>query len=168
MSLSWFESLERRQLLHGGTFDVHVNFQPAASAVPSGYLADSGLVYGDRGNGFTYGWDAANTTSTRDRNVLADQRYDTFEYTGGPEFLTRTRELAADSSELSFQLERWIDPANFGWFSGDHHVHAAGCSHGSGQREADFTIASMPVQSPRLPACRTTRAAAGRPKRLCQ
>ena len=55
--------------------------------------------------------------------------YYTFEYTGGPEYLTRTRELAADSSELSFQLERWIDPAKFGWYSGDHHVHAAGCSH---------------------------------------
>jgi hypothetical protein len=55
--------------------------------------------------------------------------YYTFEYTGGPEYLTRTRELAADSSELSFKLERWIDPAKFGWYSGDHHVHAAGCSH---------------------------------------
>ena len=55
--------------------------------------------------------------------------YYTVEYTGGPEYLTRTREFAADSNELSFQLERWIDPAKFGWFSGDHHVHAAGCSH---------------------------------------
>ena len=27
------------------------------------------------------------------------------------------------------QLHRWIDPARLGWFSGDHHVHAAGCSH---------------------------------------
>jgi hypothetical protein len=55
--------------------------------------------------------------------------YYTFEYSGGPEYLTHTRELTADSSELSFQLERWIDPSKFGWFSGDHHVHAAGCSH---------------------------------------
>ena len=55
--------------------------------------------------------------------------YYTFEYTGGPEYLTRTRELEADRSELSFQLERWIDPASQGWFSGDHHIHAAGCSH---------------------------------------
>ena len=55
--------------------------------------------------------------------------YYTFEYTGGPEYLTRTRELAANSAEMSFQLERWIDPSAFGWFSGDHHVHAAGCSH---------------------------------------
>ena len=26
-------------------------------------------------------------------------------------------------------LERWIDPAKFGWYSGDHHIHAAGCAH---------------------------------------
>ncbi len=29
----------------------------------------------------------------------------------------------------SFTLERWIDPAKLGWYSGDHHVHAAGCGH---------------------------------------
>jgi hypothetical protein len=62
-------------------------------------------------------------------SVQLPQGYYTFEYTGGPEYLTRTRELPADSSEISFQLERWIDPAKYGWFSGDHHVHAAGCSH---------------------------------------
>jgi hypothetical protein len=30
---------------------------------------------------------------------------------------------------MAFQLERWIDPSKSGWYSGDHHVHAAGCSH---------------------------------------
>ncbi|OYW11006.1 MAG: hypothetical protein B7Z55_19955 [Planctomycetales bacterium 12-60-4] len=29
----------------------------------------------------------------------------------------------------AFQLERWVDPAKLGWISGDHHIHAAGCSH---------------------------------------
>ena len=62
-------------------------------------------------------------------SVQLPNGYYTFEYTGGPEYLTRTRELPADSSEISFQLERWIDPSSLGWFSGDHHVHAAGCSH---------------------------------------
>jgi hypothetical protein len=62
-------------------------------------------------------------------SVQLPNGYYTFEYSGGPEYLTRTRELAADSNELAFQLERWIDPSKFGWFSGDHHVHAAGCSH---------------------------------------
>jgi hypothetical protein len=26
-------------------------------------------------------------------------------------------------------MQRWINPAKYGWYSGDHHVHAAGCSH---------------------------------------
>ena len=30
---------------------------------------------------------------------------------------------------ITFQLERWIDPAKMGWYSGDHHIHAAGCAH---------------------------------------
>ncbi len=29
----------------------------------------------------------------------------------------------------TFELSRWIDPAARGWYSGDHHVHAAGCAH---------------------------------------
>jgi len=52
--------------------------------------------------------------------------------TGGPEYVTETREFKVGSSgpdELSFQLKRWIDPSKFGWYSGDHHIHAAGCSH---------------------------------------
>jgi len=58
--------------------------------------------------------------------------YYTVQYTGGPEYLTHTREFANDGggpSELSFQLDRWIDPSKYGWYSGDHHIHAAGCSH---------------------------------------
>ena len=26
-------------------------------------------------------------------------------------------------------MERWIDPWEFGFYSGDHHIHAAGCAH---------------------------------------
>ena len=58
--------------------------------------------------------------------------YYTMQFNGGPEYLSRTREFevsASSPAEVSFQLERWIDPAKYGWFSGDHHVHAAGCSH---------------------------------------
>ena len=58
--------------------------------------------------------------------------YYTITYSGGPEYRPRTKEFGVDSNgpgELSFQLERWIDPARYGWYSGDHHVHAAGCSH---------------------------------------
>ncbi len=65
-------------------------------------------------------------------NVRLPEGYYTMEYSGGPEFLTRTKELAIDQEgpdELSFQLQRWIDPSKYGWWSGDHHVHASGCSH---------------------------------------
>jgi hypothetical protein len=64
--------------------------------------------------------------------VSLPEGYYTIAYTGGPEYLTHTKELAVDDkgpAELSLQLERWIDPARYGWYSGDHHVHAAGCSH---------------------------------------
>ncbi len=54
---------------------VKVNFQPATSASVSGYLVDSGLVYGARG-GQTYGWNLVNT-ETRDRDLTSDQLKDT-------------------------------------------------------------------------------------------
>ncbi len=49
----------------------------------------------------------------------------------GPEYLpiTRAVTLGDSPSTLAFQLERWIDPSKFGWWSGDHHIHAAGCAH---------------------------------------
>jgi hypothetical protein len=53
-------------------------------------------------------------------------------WTGGPEYVTRTTDLRVDANgqpELSIKLERWIDAAKMGWYSGDHHIHAAGCSH---------------------------------------
>ena len=31
--------------------------------------------------------------------------------------------------EIAVRLERWIDPSSRGFFSGDHHIHAAGCAH---------------------------------------
>jgi hypothetical protein len=58
--------------------------------------------------------------------------YYTIQYNGGPESLPHTREVEVNAegpSELAFQLDRWIDPAKSGWYSGDHHIHAAGCSH---------------------------------------
>jgi len=54
------------------------------------------------------------------------------EYGRGPEYLTKTQTLTVtDTKPLTFavQLQRWIDPAKLGWYSGDHHIHAAGCAH---------------------------------------
>ncbi|MCE9608303.1 MAG: CehA/McbA family metallohydrolase [Planctomycetia bacterium] len=53
-------------------------------------------------------------------------------YTRGPEYriLKRTIEVpdAAEHRE-SFRLQRWIKLTDYGWYSGDHHIHAAGCAH---------------------------------------
>ncbi len=54
------------------------------------------------------------------------------EYSRGPEYVRRHAELKVASkgaAPWSFQLDRWIDPASFGYYSGDHHIHGAGCSH---------------------------------------
>ncbi|MCI0437363.1 MAG: hypothetical protein L0271_27570, partial [Gemmatimonadetes bacterium] len=65
----------------------------------------------------------------------------TVEFWRGPESITKTQPLTVVQSSsasgqnggaaqgASFQIERWIDPARFGWWSGDHHIHAAGCAH---------------------------------------
>jgi hypothetical protein len=49
----------------------------------------------------------------------------------GPEYHAQELELlvAGDDDDLSCQPPRWIDPSKLGWYSGDHHIHAAGCSH---------------------------------------
>jgi hypothetical protein len=49
----------------------------------------------------------------------------------GPEYHAQTKRLgvtSTGSNEVSFAMQRWIDPSEYGWYSGDHHVHAAGCS----------------------------------------
>ena len=51
----------------------------------------------------------------------------------GPEYLETKMEIQVpeqgDPPPISIELKRWIHMANLGWFSGDHHVHAAGCAH---------------------------------------
>ena len=54
------------------------------------------------------------------------------QYSRGPEYRVRVREIDVPKSgraEIDIQLERWIDPMQFGYYSGDHHIHAAGCAH---------------------------------------
>ncbi len=64
-----------------GAFTVKVNFQLATAPVPPGYLPDSGLAFGDRGNGFSYGWSRDISADSRERNSAntprRDKRYDT-------------------------------------------------------------------------------------------
>ena len=65
------------------------------------------------------------------------------EFWRGPESITKRQPLiitepsaggavaspAGAAQEASFRIERWIDPSKLGWWSGDHHIHAAGCAH---------------------------------------
>ena len=53
-------------------------------------------------------------------------------YTRGPEYLVSERDIDVPGSGTHterFRMKRWINLAEAGWFSGDHHVHAAGCAH---------------------------------------
>ncbi|HEX8187315.1 MAG TPA: CehA/McbA family metallohydrolase [Pyrinomonadaceae bacterium] len=55
------------------------------------------------------------------------------EFTRGPEYVRQRETLTVGAGpgpeRWSFRLRRWIDAASMGWYSGDHHIHAAGCSH---------------------------------------
>jgi hypothetical protein len=56
----------------------------------------------------------------------------TVEWTRGPEYVTQSRTITVPkgaSHRESFTLKRWANLAAMGWYSGDHHVHAAGCAH---------------------------------------
>lgn len=77
------ELLETRILFDA--FQVSVNFQPAKVPTPAGYVADSGAFYGDRGNGYSYGWSGGKLPAiTREQNAAKPSRngpdtsYDTF------------------------------------------------------------------------------------------
>jgi hypothetical protein len=49
----------------------------------------------------------------------------------GPESIPETKTLTVASKPADFQYRavRWVDPSRLGWWSGDHHIHAAGCAH---------------------------------------
>lgn len=67
---------------------------------------------------------------------LPDGEY-TVESTRGPEYLRHIQKVVVGETGRLFgiRLKRWIDPARWGWYSGDTHIHAAGCSHYAQQQE---------------------------------
>ncbi len=53
-------------------------------------------------------------------------------FTGGPEFISGSQQFIVTGNkpeDLTFRLNRWINPAKYSWYSGDDHIHPAGCSH---------------------------------------
>lgn len=65
-------------------------------------------------------------------------------FTRGPEYIPQKVQLVVpagvSSYEATFKLKRWINMAKLGWYSADHHVHAAGCSHYDSPEEGVKTI----------------------------
>jgi hypothetical protein len=56
----------------------------------------------------------------------------TMTYGRGPEYKLVTKTVTIpDRGEASIavRLERWVNPMDYGFYSGDHHIHAAGCQH---------------------------------------
>jgi hypothetical protein len=59
---------------------VNINFQPGDLDAPEGYLKDAGLIYGDRGNGFNYGWLNDANPNMRNRVSHPDFLYGTLNH----------------------------------------------------------------------------------------
>jgi hypothetical protein len=50
----------------------------------------------------------------------------------GPEYQRETREILVQENienQVDVRLHRWVNPLEFGYWCGDHHIHGAGCSH---------------------------------------
>lgn len=56
----------------------------------------------------------------------------TLSYGRGPEYHLLTKKIHISEKEpptIALDLKRWINPMDHGFYSGDHHIHAAGCAH---------------------------------------
>jgi hypothetical protein len=56
----------------------------------------------------------------------------TMAYGRGPEYKLKTRKVTIPpqgEAAVEVELERWVNPMDYGFYSGDHHIHAAGCAH---------------------------------------
>ncbi len=61
------------------TINIKINFQPSSAPAVTNYAIDSGLTFGPRSNGYSYGWNYDLSSDVRDRNSSqsANQLYDT-------------------------------------------------------------------------------------------
>jgi N-acetylneuraminic acid mutarotase len=141
------DELEPRVLLAA---TIRVNFQPSDAPIPAGYFADSGATFADRGNGYSYGWDADDTTAVRDRNAPSsvDQRYDTFAHMqlGG---VNRKWEIALPNG--AYQVRVVAGDPNY--YDSNDRITADGA----------LVLAGVPsAQNPWIDATRTVTVADGR------
>lgn len=53
-------------------------------------------------------------------------------YGRGPEYRLVTKPVTVPEkgdASVTVKVERWVNPMDYGYYSGDHHIHAAGCAH---------------------------------------
>lgn len=53
-------------------------------------------------------------------------------YSRGPEYRVRRKTITvpvAGDQPVELSLQRWVEPARHGFYSGDYHIHASGCAH---------------------------------------
>ena len=62
--------------------DIKVNFQRSSTTTPAGFFGDDGSLYGNRGNGYSYGWNMDNRLNARERSssVSPDKAHDSFNH----------------------------------------------------------------------------------------
>jgi hypothetical protein len=109
--LEWSSASVPRQIVPvsaatpSGLFAVNINFQPASAPVPAGYLADTSLVFGDRGNGYSYGWNAAfDETRQRGNPGSPDERYDTLDHMQKPSNPSAFWEIAVPNGSYQVRI----------------------------------------------------------------
>jgi hypothetical protein len=66
----------------------------------------------------------------------------TMEVSRGPEYLISSQKMSISNAPetVKIKLQRWVDPAKLGWWSGDHHIHAAGCAHYTNPTEGVHSV----------------------------
>jgi len=65
----------------------------------------------------------------------------TMTYGRGPEYRQKERKVTVSEKgpvTIAVELERWTNPMDYGFYSGDHHIHAAGCAHYTNPTEGVF------------------------------
>lgn len=56
--------------------DLQINFEKESTVTPAGYLKDAGTIFGDRENGYTYGWDYSADMTDETANI--EKRFFTY------------------------------------------------------------------------------------------
>jgi hypothetical protein len=65
----------------------------------------------------------------------------TMQFGRGPEYRLMEKQVVIPEkgeAKIAVKLERWITPSDYGFYSGDHHIHAAGCAHYTNPTEGVF------------------------------